>query len=74
MAASREFVTSVESEDIPDTVGNVRIANEHFERALEDVGPSVTEEVRERYQELEDSLSNRAGDHVEERKVGRTFQ
>jgi transitional endoplasmic reticulum ATPase len=74
MAASREFVTSVEPEDIPDTVGNVRIANEHFERALEDVGPSVTEEVRERYQELEDSLSNRAGDHVEERKVGRTFQ
>ncbi len=74
MAASREFVTSVEPEDIPDTVGNVRIANEHFERALDDVGPSVTEEVRERYQELQESLSHRESDQVEERKVGRTFQ
>ncbi len=74
MAASREFVTSVEPEDIPDTVGNVRIAREHFERALEEVGPSVTPEVRDRYQELEEKLTTREGDQPDEPEVSRTFQ
>ncbi|MFB6361179.1 MAG: CDC48 family AAA ATPase [Halobacteriales archaeon] len=74
MAASREFVTSVEPEDIPDTVGNVRIATEHFERALDEVGPSVTEEVREQYQDLEERLTSRQDDRVDEEKVSRTFQ
>ncbi|MDZ7702153.1 MAG: CDC48 family AAA ATPase [Halobacteriales archaeon] len=74
MAASREFVTSVEPEDIPESVGNVRIAATHFERALEEVGPSVTAEVRERYQELEEQLTTREGDQPDEPEVSRTFQ
>jgi transitional endoplasmic reticulum ATPase len=74
MAASREFVTSVEPEDIPDTVGNVRIAAQHFEQALEEVGPSVTQELRERYEDLEDRLTTREDDQPGDRTVGRTFQ
>jgi len=74
MAASREFVTSVEPEDIPDTVGNVRIAAQHFEQALEEVGPSVTQDLRERYEDLEERLTTREDDQPGDRTVGRTFQ
>ncbi|MFB6354441.1 MAG: AAA family ATPase, partial [Halobacteriales archaeon] len=74
MAASREFVTSVDPEDIPDTVGNVRIAAEHFEQALDEVGPSVTADVQERYQELEEELTTREADQPEEPEISRTFQ
>jgi len=73
MAASREFINSVEPEDVDDSVGNVRVTPEHFEQALEEVSPSVTQEVREEYEEIEERFDTREAGLEEEREVGKTF-
>ncbi|WP_324662445.1 CDC48 family AAA ATPase [Haloarcula sediminis] len=73
MAATREFINSVDPEDIGDSVGNVRVTMDHFEHALSEVGPSVTEETREQYDEIEQRFDTAEPD-LEEDKVGRTFQ
>ncbi|WP_135302996.1 CDC48 family AAA ATPase [Haloarcula amylovorans] len=75
MAATREFINNVDPEDIGDSVSNVRVTMDHFEHALDEVGPSVTEETRERYDEIEkrfDTAEPSLGD--EDDKVSRTFQ
>ncbi|MFD1588868.1 CDC48 family AAA ATPase [Halorientalis brevis] len=75
MAASREFINSVSPEEVGESVGNVRVTMEHFENALDEVGPSVTEETRERYDEIEERFDRRgAGVEQEEETIGRTFQ
>ncbi|WP_207587837.1 CDC48 family AAA ATPase [Halomontanus rarus] len=71
MAATREFIQTVDPEDMTDTVGNVRISREHFEHALGEVKPSVTPETRERYEEIEENFQKA---EPEEKEVGRTFQ
>ncbi|NUB92829.1 CDC48 family AAA ATPase [Haloterrigena sp. SYSU A558-1] len=73
MAASREFINSVDPEEIDDTIGNVRIGKEHFEHALEEVNPSVTPETREQYEEIEEQFDT-AEPAQEEDQLGRTFQ
>ncbi|MFC7077835.1 CDC48 family AAA ATPase [Haloarcula halophila] len=73
MAATREFIHSVDPEDLDDSVTNVKITNDHFEAALSEVGPSVTEETKERYAEIEKRFDTATPD-LEEEKVGRTFQ
>ncbi|ELY55240.1 ATPase AAA [Natronococcus amylolyticus DSM 10524] len=72
MAASREFINSVDPDDMPDTIENVRISKEHFEQALEEVQPSVTPETRERYEEIEQQFQ--ATEPEGEEQLGRTFQ
>ncbi|MDG5761136.1 CDC48 family AAA ATPase [Natronococcus sp. A-GB1] len=72
MAASREFINSVDPDDMPDTIENVRISKEHFEQALEEVQPSVTPETRERYEEIEQQFQ--AAEPEGEEQLGRTFQ
>ncbi|WP_265111961.1 CDC48 family AAA ATPase [Halosolutus halophilus] len=73
MAASREFINSVDPEEMDDTIGNVRISKEHFEKALEEVSASVTSETRERYEEIEEEFQQ-AEPAQEEEQLGRTFQ
>ncbi|ELZ17761.1 ATPase AAA [Haloterrigena salina JCM 13891] len=73
MAASREFINSVDPEEMADTIGNVRISKEHFEHALEEVNPSVTPETREQYEEIEEQFDT-AEPAQEEEQLGRTFQ
>jgi transitional endoplasmic reticulum ATPase len=73
MAASREFINSVDPEDIGDSVGNVRISEEHFEQALDEVTPSVTEDTKERYEEIEEQFDS-AEPASEQDQLGRTFQ
>src|SRR6056297_190888 len=73
MAATREFINSVDAEEIGDSVSNVRVTMDHFEHALEEVGPSVTDETRERYDEIEQRFDT-AEPELEEDKVGRRFQ
>ncbi|MGM0605570.1 MAG: AAA family ATPase, partial [Halobacteriota archaeon] len=53
MAASREFIHSVSRQEVAESVGNVRVTMAHFEEALDGVQPSVTEETRRRYDEIE---------------------
>ncbi|WP_280537916.1 CDC48 family AAA ATPase [Halopenitus sp. POP-27] len=53
MNASREFIDSVDREEVGESVGNVRVTMAHFEDALKEVVPSVTAETRERYAEIE---------------------
>ncbi|WP_306059515.1 CDC48 family AAA ATPase [Natronococcus wangiae] len=72
MAASREFINSVDPDEMPDTIENVRISREHFEHALEEVQPSVTPETRERYEEIEETFQT--AEPEAEEQVGRTFQ
>src|SRR6056297_1617774 len=51
MAATREFIDSVDPDDVDDSVGNVRITSDHFEQALEEVSASVDDATRERYEQ-----------------------
>jgi transitional endoplasmic reticulum ATPase len=72
MAASREFIDSVSPEEIDDSVGNVRVTMDHFEHALEEVGPSVDEDAKERYEEIEEQFDS-AEPAEDEDRVERTF-
>jgi transitional endoplasmic reticulum ATPase len=74
MAASREFINSVSPEEVDDTVGNVRITMEHFENALGEVGPSVTADTRQRYEEIEERFHTNDVERAPEAEVSRTFQ
>jgi transitional endoplasmic reticulum ATPase len=71
MAATREFVNSVPPAEMSESVGNVRVSREHFEHALDEVNPSVTDDVRERYEEIEQRFDRQ--ETVEETEP-RTFQ
>jgi transitional endoplasmic reticulum ATPase len=72
MAASREFVNSVSPEEMRDSVGNVRVTMDHFEQALAEVSPSVDEDTRERYEEIEAEFETT--EEPDESTVSRTFQ
>ena len=74
MFATREFINSVDPEDIDDSVGNIRVTADHFDRALEEVRPSVDDDTRERYEEVEEMFDRREPDQSDERTVSRTFQ
>ncbi|WP_246982879.1 CDC48 family AAA ATPase [Halorientalis marina] len=73
MAASREFINSVSPEEVGESVGNVRVTMAHFEDALEEINPSVTEETREEYEQIEERFE-RTEAGVDEDPVSRTFQ
>ncbi|MFP8888454.1 CDC48 family AAA ATPase [Natrialbaceae archaeon A-CW2] len=73
MAATREFIRTVDPDDMDDTVGNVRISREHFEEALDEVPPSVTPDTRERYEEIEEQFQKPEAETGDE-QLGRTFQ
>jgi transitional endoplasmic reticulum ATPase len=72
MAATREFINSVEPDDVDESVGNVRVTADHFEQALNEVIPSVDDETRERYEEIEQQFDRREPEQTEE-TVGKTF-
>jgi transitional endoplasmic reticulum ATPase len=72
MAATREFVNSVPREEMADSVGNVRVTMDHFETALREVGASVTDETRERYDEIEKRFKR--SEVGRDQETGRTFQ
>ncbi|WP_423750745.1 CDC48 family AAA ATPase [Salinirarus marinus] len=74
MAASREFIRSVSPEEMGETLENVRITMDHFEDALDQVNPSVTEETRERYEEIEQRFKRSEVERESEPEVSRTFQ
>jgi transitional endoplasmic reticulum ATPase len=73
MAASREFIESVDPEDIEGTIGNVRVTADHFDQALDEVRASVDAEVRERYEEIEERFEATESGVDDEGEVGRTF-
>jgi transitional endoplasmic reticulum ATPase len=73
MAATREFINSVAPEEADKSVDNVRITSEHFETAFEEVGPSVDDDTRERYEEIEEEFTP-TGTDPDEPEVSRTFQ
>lgn len=73
MVASREFINSVPPEEIDESVGNVRLSRAHFEEALDEIGPSVDDETRERYEELERRIGH-LDEPEERREISRTFQ
>nr|WP_231751499.1 AAA family ATPase [Halogeometricum sp. CBA1124] len=74
MAASREFIRSVSPEEVDESIGNVRVTMDHFEAALEEVNPSVTQETRRRYEEIEERFQKSDVEREPEAEVGRTFQ
>ncbi|WP_302081232.1 CDC48 family AAA ATPase [Salinibaculum rarum] len=74
MAASREFINSVDPEDIDGSIGNVRVTADHFDAALDEVRASVDEETKERYEEIEQRFGKAEAELDTDEKVGRTFQ
>jgi transitional endoplasmic reticulum ATPase len=74
MAASREFINSVSPEEVKESVGNIRVTMRHFEDALDEVGPSVTQETREQYEQIEQRFETSSVERQPEAGVGRTFQ
>ncbi len=52
MQAIREFIGSSDQESIRDTVKRIRVHRRHFEKALEKVKPSLTEEDIKRYEQI----------------------
>jgi transitional endoplasmic reticulum ATPase len=72
MAATREFIESVDADEADQTVGNVRVTTAHFDDALEEVGASIDDDTRERYEEMEEEFT--PGGEPDEPEVGRTFQ
>ena len=72
MAATREFIHSVDPEDAATSVGNVRITTDHFDQAIDEVGPSVDDQTRERYEQLEEKLT--VSNEPDEPEISRTFQ
>ncbi|MCD2204201.1 CDC48 family AAA ATPase [Halobacterium sp. KA-6] len=74
MNATREFINSVDPEEATESVGNVRITAEHFEEALSDITPSVDEDVREQYEELEEKFEKAATPEEEEPTTPGAFQ
>jgi transitional endoplasmic reticulum ATPase len=57
--AGREYINSVKIEDIPESVGNIRITQEYFDMALEKISPSVDERVIEFYEDMKTRLGKR---------------
>jgi transitional endoplasmic reticulum ATPase len=74
MAATREFIGSVGPEDITGSTSNVRITSTHFEHALSEVTPSVTEETHEHYEEMEEHFDSGEPATDEVSTASRTFQ
>ncbi|MFC7042725.1 CDC48 family AAA ATPase [Halonotius sp. GCM10025705] len=74
MAASREFIGSVPREEVGESVSNVRVTMEHFEQALDEVQPSVTEETKRHYEEIERKFNRSDVDDADDPVVGEAFQ
>ena len=74
MAASREFIASVEPEEIDESIGNVRVTMQHFEDALGRVGSSVTESTRQEYEQIEERFGRAEVERELDAGVSRTFQ
>ena len=74
MNATREFVNSVSPDEAAESVGNVRVTMDHFEDALGKTGPSVDEDVKERYKELEEKFKKATGPEEELATGPRGFQ
>ena len=74
MAASREFIGSVSPDEVGESVGNVRITMDHFEAALDEVVPSVTEDVRDQYEEIEERFQQSDIEEEPELGAGPAFQ
>ncbi|WP_336037832.1 CDC48 family AAA ATPase [Halobacterium yunchengense] len=73
MNATREFVNSVDPEEAAESVGNVRITAQHFQDALDEVTPSVDEDVRQQYEDLEQKFE-KAEAPEDERTTPGAFQ
>ena len=76
MQATREFLNSVDPEEATESAGNVRVTDEHFDHALEEVSPSIDEEIKRRYEELEEHFDKARSevDRGTDDQLGRTFQ
>jgi len=73
MAASRAFINSIDPGEVDESIENVLVTTDHFEEALNEVGPSVDADLRERYEEAEEQFE-RAEPVEDEPTVSRTFQ
>ena len=74
MAASREFIGSVDPEEVGESIGNVRVTMAHFEDALDEVQASVTEETKRQYEEIERKFNQSDVDDGSDAVVGEAFQ
>ena len=73
MAATRDFIRNAETEEeVDEEIGTVEITMEHFERALANTTPSITDEMKERYEEIEQKFESGASGF--DADAGRSFR
>ncbi len=70
MNSIRDFVESVSPEEFEESVGNVRITLEDFEKALKEIEPSLSDEDMEKYSKIKEQISRRGGTETEEPEKG----
>jgi transitional endoplasmic reticulum ATPase len=58
MQSARGFIDRVSPDDIAGSVGNIRLTKEDFEYALKEVQPSVDEETKRHYDELQSQFGS----------------
>jgi transitional endoplasmic reticulum ATPase len=63
----------VDPDDITESIGNVRVSREHFESALDEINPSVTDDTRERYEAIEERFDREEPEPERGAEVGKTF-
>lgn len=73
MIATRSLINGAESQAALDSTETL-VTMEHFNAALEEVGPSVTAEVREQYEQIEQQFDKASIEEDEEQEMSRTFQ
>lgn len=73
MEATREFIQDVSPEEANEAAENTEITMEHFESAIDEIVPSISEELKEKYDQIEERLEQR-GTEDNENQFGRSFQ
>lgn len=71
MVASRAVIGDESPEGVKSRLESVELTKSHFEEALDEMGPSVSDGIREHYEDVELELAGEGGSGVE---PSRTFQ
>lgn len=73
LISTRDLIRDASHQDELETT-TTEITMDHINAALEEVGPSVTKDVREQYEEIEETFQKASIEEEEESRPSRTFQ
>jgi len=73
LISTRDLIRGASHQDELETT-TTEITMDHINAALEEVGPSVTKDVREQYEEIEETFQKASIEEEEDSRPSRTFQ